>query len=185
MVTALFLLLTSLLLIASLYYLFTLYAACRLFRKDPFAVDAFPPVSIFKPLKGASAELYPHLASFCRLDYPIVQLLCGVRDPQDPAIAVVQRLQRDFPEREIVLVVNPEVIGSNYKVSTLHHLAREAKHDIFVITDSDVRVEPDYLHAIIPPLTAMQVGLVTCLYRGGTLKPFPAFLESLLINTVF
>src|SRR5262245_55418641 len=136
-------------------------------------------------LQVASSGLYPYLVSFCRLDYPIVQLLCGVRDPQDPAIAVVQRLQRDFPEREIVLVVNPEVIGSNYKVSTLHHLAREAKHDIFVITDSDVHVEPDYLHAIIPPLTAMQVGLVTCLYRGGTLKPFPAFLESLLINTVF
>jgi ceramide glucosyltransferase len=185
MVTALFLLLASLLLIASLYYLFTLYAAWRLFRKDSVAVETCPPVSIFKPLKGASAELYAHLASFCRLDYPIVQLLCGVRDPQDPAIAVVQRLQRDFPKREIVLVVNPEVIGSNYKVSTLHHLARAAKHNIFVITDSDVCVEPDYLRAILPPLAGAQVGLVTCLYCGGTRRPFPALLESLLINTVF
>jgi ceramide glucosyltransferase len=185
MTTVFFLLLIGLLLIASLYYLFTLYAAWRLFREASFTVEALPPVSIFKPLKGAPADLYAHLASFCRLDYPVVQLLCGVRDPQDPAIAVVQRLQRDFPEREIVLVVNSEIIGSNYKVSTLHHLSREAKHDIFVITDSDVRVEPDYLRAIIPPLTATHVGLVTCLYRGGTLRPFPALLESLLINTVF
>jgi ceramide glucosyltransferase len=185
MATALFLLLASLLLIASLYYLFTLYAAWRLFRQHPSAAETFPPVSIFKPLKGAPADLYPHLASFCRLDYPVVQILCGVHDPQDPAIAVVRRLQRDFPERDLVLVVNPEVIGSNYKISTLHRLAREAKYDIFVITDSDVHVEPNYLRALVPPLTPPQVGLVTCLYRGGTFHPFPALLESLLINTIF
>jgi len=185
MTTVLFLLFISLLLGASLYYLFPLYAAWRLFREVSPSADAFPPVSIFKPLKGAPADLYAHLASFCRLDYPVLQILCGVRDPQDPAIAVVQRLRRDFPERDIVLVINPEVIGSNYKVSTLHHLSPEAKHDIFVITDSDVHVEPGYLRAIIPPLADPQVGLVTCLYRGGTLTPFPALLESLLINTVF
>ncbi|MBI3797747.1 MAG: bacteriohopanetetrol glucosamine biosynthesis glycosyltransferase HpnI [Deltaproteobacteria bacterium] len=185
MATVFFLLLTSLLLIASLYYLFTLYAAWRLFRQDFVAAEPLPPVSIFKPLKGAPADLYAHLVSFCRLDYPVVQILCGVRDPQDPAIAVVQCLQRDFPERDLVLVVNPEVIGSNYKVSTLHHLSREAKYDIFIVTDSDVGVEPDYLRAIIPPLTDPQIGLVTCLYRGGTLSPFPALLESLLINTIF
>lgn len=185
MTTALFLLLVGLLLGASLYYLFALYAAWRLFRKVPSGADVFPPVSIFKPLKGAPVDLYAHLASFCQLDYPVLQILCGVRDPQDPAIAVVQRLRRDFPERDIALVINPEVIGSNYKVSTLHHLSHEAKHDIFVITDSDVHVEPGYLRAIIPPLVDPKVGLVTCLYRGGTLTPFPALLESLLINTVF
>ncbi len=185
MTTALFLLLVGLLLGASLYYLFTLYAAWRLFHEVPPSADAFPPVSIFKPLKGAPADLYAHLASFCRLDYPALQILCGVRDPQDPAIAAVHRLRRDFPERDIALVVNPEVIGSNYKVSTLHHLSHEAKHDIFVITDSDVHVEPDYLRAIIPPLADPKVGLVTCLYRGGTPTPLSALLESLLINTVF
>ncbi len=185
MATVFFLLLVGLLLIASLYYLFTLYAAWRFFRQAPSGADVFPPVSILKPLRGAPADLYAHLASFCRLDYPAFQILCGVRDPQDPAIAVVQHLQRDFPERDIVLVINPEVIGSNYKVSTLHHLSHEAKHDLFVITDSDVHVEPGYLRAIIPPLADPRVGLVTCLYRGGTRTPFPALLESLLINTIF
>jgi ceramide glucosyltransferase len=180
-----FLLFAGLLLTASLYYLFTLYAAWRLFQKAPLQADSSPPVSLFKPLKGAPVDLYENLASFCHLDYPAFQLLCGVRDPHDPAIAVVHRLQQDFPERDIALVVNPEVIGSNYKVSTLHHLCQRAKHDIFVISDSDVRIEPDYLHAIIPPLLTPKVGLVTCLYRGGTDAPFPALLESLLINTVF
>jgi len=180
-----FLLLAGLLLTASLYYLFTLYAAWRLFQEAFPHADSLPPVSLFKPLKGASDDLYENLASFCHLDYPSFQLLCGVRDPHDPAIAVVQRLQRDFPACDITLVVNAEVIGSNYKVSTLHHLSQRAKHDIFVISDSDVRVEPGYLRAIIPSLLTPDVGLVTCLYRGGTATPFPALLESLLINTVF
>jgi cellulose synthase/poly-beta-1,6-N-acetylglucosamine synthase-like glycosyltransferase len=86
-------------------------------------------------------------------------------------------------------MVNPEVIGSNYKVSTLHHLLRQAKYDILVITDSDVTVEPEYLHKIIPSLVAPQtdpsVGLVTCPIRVASASPFPALLESLLINTGF
>ncbi len=181
----LFWLLVGLQSLACLYYLFTLYAARRCFRATAPQPAYYPPVTLLKPLKGASAELYDHLASFCRLQYPTVQMLCGVREPGDPAIAVVQRLQQDFPHREIVLVVNPEVIGSNYKVSTLHNLSRLAKHDILVITDSDVVVEPDYLHRIIPPLADAQTGLVTCPYRGGTRWPFFAMLESLLINTGF
>ena len=88
MATVLFLLLTGLLLIASLYYLFTLYAAWRLFHEVSPPVDTLPPVSLFKPLKGGSPELYANLASFCRLEYPVFQLLCGVRDPQDPAVVV-------------------------------------------------------------------------------------------------
>lgn len=185
MTLLLFWLLAGLQSIACLYYLFTLYAARRFFRSAAPQPAYCPPVTLLKPLKGASAELYDHLASFCRLQYPTIQMLCGVRDPGDPAIAVVQRLQQDFPHREIVLVVNPEVIGSNYKVSTLHHLSRLAKHDILVITDSDVAVEPDYLHHIIPPLADTQTGLVTCPYRGGAQSPFFAILESLLINTGF
>lgn len=185
MSSLLFALLVSLMLTACGYYLFTLYAARRLFRSKPITPTALPPVSLLKPLKGASADLYDYLASFCRLNYPQLQLLCGVRDPRDPAIAIVQRLQSDFPHREIVLVVSPEVIGSNYKVSTLHHLFRLAKHDILVITDSDVAVTPDYLQALIPSLSNPQVGLVTCPYRGGALSPFASLIESLLINTGF
>ena len=181
-------LLAVLLCAAWVYYLLSVYAAWRLFRRLPAlpaGSAACPPVSIFKPLKGATPDLYGHLASFCRVDYPVFQLLFGVRDPRDPAIAVVQRLRRDFPECDISLVVNPEVIGSNYKVSTLHSLSQRAKYDIFVISDSDVRVAPDYLRRIIPPLSGPQVGVVTCPYRSATQQPLPALLESVLINTSF
>jgi ceramide glucosyltransferase len=183
---SLFALQTGLLLAASLYYLFTVYAAWRLFRYTAVPhCDSLPPVSIFKPLKGAPRDLYTNLASFCRLDYPAFQLLCGVQDPQDPAIAVVQRLQRDFPTCDIALVINPEVIGNNYKVNTLHHLSHVAKHELFVLTDSDVWVEPGYLRTVIRPLADPDVGLVTCPYRASTARPFPALLESLIINTSF
>ena len=188
-------LLVILLSIACLYYLFSVYAAWRLFRRStPTLVShtaACPPVSLFKPLRGATPDLYTNLASFCRLDYPSFQLLCGVRDPHDPAIAVVQRLQQDFPACDISLVVNPEVIGSNHKVSSLYHLSAQAKYDVFVISDSDVRVAPDYLRRIMPGLgdppggQGGQVGVVTCLYRSATPRPFPALLESVLINTSF
>jgi ceramide glucosyltransferase len=177
--------LVGLMLMACGYYLFTLHAARRFFLQALHRRTDLPPVTLFKPLKGASEQLYNHLASFCRLNYPTFQILCGVRDPHDPAIPVVQRLQSDFPQCDIVLVVNPETIGSNYKVSTLHNLMRQAKHDIFVVTDGDVTVTPDYLQQVIPPLGDTRVGLVTCPYRGGATSPLPALLESLLINTGF
>ena len=82
-------------------------------------------------------------------------------------------------------MIEPSVIGTNYKVSTLHHLMQQVKHDYVVITDSDVSVEPDYLSTIIPPLMSPDVGLVTCVYRAGVIQPFPALLESLMINTSF
>lgn len=177
--------LCGLLCTALLYYFFSIYAAWRFFRPSPAPVTALPPVTILKPLKGAPADLYDSLASFCRLDYPTFQIMCGVRDPNDPAIAIVTKVQHDFPQCDIALVVEPEVIGANYKVSTLHHLMPQVKYDYLVITDSDVSVEPDYLRAIIPPLTSAETGLVTCVYRGGSRQPLPALLESLMINTAF
>jgi ceramide glucosyltransferase len=186
MANAFFFLLLDLLCIAAAYFLCTIYAAWRFFRQPaPPAPATLPPVSLFKPLRGATSALYEQLASFCRLDYPCVQILCGVRDPQDPAVAIVKQLQVDFPTCDIALITNPATIGTNAKVSTLYRLAQEARHDIFVISDGDVSVPPDYLRQIVPPLLHPQVGVVTCPYRGEVVSPFPALLESLMINTAF
>ena len=180
-----FWLLSGLLLTALFYYLFSLYAAWRFFRPSPAPATDLPPVSILKPLKGAPPDLYADLASFCQLDYPTFQIICGIRDPNDPAVAIVNQIQQDFPNCDIALVTAPNVIGTNYKVSTLHHLMPQVKYDYLVITDSDVSVEPDYLQTIIPPLTRADIGLVTCVYRGSSKDPVPALLESLIINTAF
>ena len=176
----------GLLLVSLLYYVFSIVAARRFFR-PPAGGDAgtekFPPVSILKPLKGAQPDLYDNLASFCRLDYPVFQLVCGVHAADDPAVDVVRRLQRDFPDRDIRLVVAAQPLGSNYKVGTLHHLIPEVTHDHLVVTDSDVSVEPDYLRRVIPALA--HAGVVSCVYRGGARRPLSALIESLMINTTF
>jgi ceramide glucosyltransferase len=186
MATFLFPVLLILLCVASAYFLFTIYAAWRFFRQPTStSLLTLPPVALFKPLKGATPELYEQLASFCRLDYPCFQFLCGVRDPQDPAAAVVTQLQQDFPTCDITLITDIATIGTNAKVSTLYRLAQETRYDIFVISDGDVSVAPDYLQRLIPPLLDSGVGLVTCPYRGEVATPFPACLESLMINTSF
>lgn len=184
--------------IATLYYLFSLYAAFIFFRartslgvrsqeadRRPPTADPrpSPPVSLLKPLKGLGVGLYENLASFCRLEYPVYQIVFGVRDPKDPAIPVIERLRQDFPDRDIALVVKGEVFGTNHKVSNLHHIYTRAKHDVLVITDGDIRVEPGYLHLIVAPLREPQTGLVTCLYRGMAAGTPAAVIESLLINT--
>lgn len=176
----------GLLLVSLLYYVFSIFAARRFFR-PPAGGDVgtgkFPPVSILKPLKGAQPDLYDNLASFCRLDYPVFQLVCGVHAADDPAVGVVRRLQRDFPDRDIRLVVAAQPLGSNYKVGTLHHLMPEVEYDHLVVTDSDVSVEPDYLRRVIPALA--HAGVVSCVYRGGARRPLSALIESLMINTTF
>jgi ceramide glucosyltransferase len=125
-----------------------------------------PPVTVLKPLCGAEIGLYENLRGFCLQDHPDFQLLCGVRDSADPAIAVVRRLQREFPRRDIELVIDPRVHGANLKVSNLINLLPRVRHEWVVLSDSDIAVEPDYLRQVSAPLSDPQVGVVTCLYRG-------------------
>jgi len=171
---------------AAAYQLVQLAAAQRFFRRArrqvsdrrPFA----PPVTVLKPLKGAGPELERNLESFCRLRYPLYQIVCGVASPDDPAIAVVQRIQRRFPRRDIVLAVAREA-GTNRKVANLVHMMRHARYDVLVLSDADVRVEPDYLHAMVAPLAEPGLGLTTALYRGIATGTLASRVESLFVNT--
>lgn len=124
------------------------------------------PVSVLKPLHGAEPGLYEHLESFCRQQHAHYEIVFGLSDPNDPAVAVVQRLQREFPALPITLVIDPAVYGANLKVSNLINLLAHARYDWLVLADSDIRVEPDYLARVTAPLGDAQVGIVTCLYHG-------------------
>ncbi|HJQ82974.1 MAG TPA: bacteriohopanetetrol glucosamine biosynthesis glycosyltransferase HpnI [Candidatus Binatia bacterium] len=173
--------------VAIAYQVFQLFAARRFFRRAPRApwgAGPLPAVTVLKPLKGPGIDLYENLASFCRLDYPTYQLVFGVEDPRDPAVAVVQQLRRDFPDRDIVLSVGAQA-GTNRKVANLRHMMRHARHDVLVMSDSDIRVRPDYLRAMVAPLADPAIGLTTCLYRGVGRFGLPTVLESLFINTDF
>lgn len=139
-------------------------AAPRSFRAAEGS--ALPPVTVLKPLCGAEPGLYENLRTFCLQHHPAFQLLCGVRQMDDPAIAVVGRLQAEFPLVDLQLVVNGRIYGTNYKVSNLLNLLPAARYEHLVIADSDIAVAADYLTRVTAPLTDPTVGVVTCLYRG-------------------
>jgi len=110
------------------------------------------PITLLKPLCGAEPDLYDHLRTFCRQDYPQFQIVFGVRDPGDPACAVVKQLAAEFPSVPIDLVIDPRLHGNNLKISNLINMLAYARHDIIVMADSDAFVESDYLAAVTAPL---------------------------------
>ncbi len=127
----------------------------------------FPGVTILKPLRGAESHLYDNLISFCNQNYPgPVQVLFGVQDAADPAIAVVKRVVADCPGRDLELVVHSSARGPNPKVANLIGMQDRIRHELVILADSDISVAPDYLARLVAALDAPGVGLVTCLYRG-------------------
>jgi ceramide glucosyltransferase len=148
-------------------------------------VDDAPPVTILKPLCGAEHELYECLRSFCDQSYPRFQIVFGVSDGNDPAIDVVTRLQREFPQIDLRLAVDRRQHGSSRKVSNLINMMPLASHDYLVMSDSDVRVGRDYLSRVVTPLLDPAVGIVTCPYRGNPREGLWSTLGSLFINDWF
>ena len=125
-----------------------------------------PPVTLLKPLCGVEPGLYENLRSFCEQDYPTFQIVFGVRDAADPAIAIARRLATEFPDLAIDVVIDPTQHGSNRKVSNLMNMLPRAKHGLLIIADSDACVRPDYLNSVTAPLLDPKTGLVTCIYRS-------------------
>jgi ceramide glucosyltransferase len=153
--------------------------------RQPQGPASRPAATIFKPLCGAEPETYDCLRSFCDQDYPRFEVVFGVADPNDPAVAVVERLRREFPRLDMALVVDRGQHGNSRKVSNLVNMMPRAQHDVFVISDSDVRVGRDYLARVVAPLLEDDVGIVTCPYRGVPRSGFWALLGSQFINEWF
>jgi len=188
---------------SSIYYLVCLWSAAAFLRDSRVGEDAFgsrpeqvgpaqslPPVSILKPLKGTEPGIYESFRSHCLQDYPEYEIIFGVSDPGDPAVASVEQLQREFSGYPIRLMVCPEKLGPNVKVSNLEKMAQTARYDHLIVNDSDIRVEPDYLRQVIASLVTdpnddARVGMVTCLYRGMAAGTLGSRLESLGISTDF
>jgi ceramide glucosyltransferase len=144
--------------------------------------DYSPPVTIFKPLKGLDEELEQNLRSFFQLDYPCYQLLFCVADADDPAIHVVRQLQREFPDHDSQLIVGCPAFGLNPKVESLAAMEPQRKHDVILISDSNVRARPSYLRETVCYLAEPGVGLVSNLFAGTGEVHASAVLENLQLN---
>jgi len=160
-------------------------AAVRFARRGLPTPLEQPAISILKPLHGEEPGLYDNLRSFVEQDYPSVQIVLGVNDAKDGALPVADALIRDMPAADIVLVVGAPVRGSNLKVANLENMIPAARHDIIVISDSDMRADRHYLAAVAAPLHDPAAGLVTCLYKGVSIGGTWSELGALHINFGF
>lgn len=174
--------------LASIAYHCTAIAAAHRFfsrRGEVPPPTALPPVTILVPLCGVDHRAWENYASICRQDYPAFQLLFGVLNPADSSIPVIERLRRDFPDLDMEMVVDTATLGNNPKVSNLHNMLKRARHDVLVLMDSDIRVRPGFLRAVVPSVLDDTTGLATCLYRGSGGSRLPSRLESVGIAAEF
>jgi ceramide glucosyltransferase len=162
------------------YYLIAIFASQRFFsRRLQPNMDFTPPISILKPVRGLDEGAYENFASFCRQDYPDYELLFCVGSIDDRNVPVIQKLARDFPQISIRLLLGSDPKATNDKVSKLSRLASEAKFSHLVFSDSDIRVERDYLRTVVSPLRDPMVGAVTCLYLQTDQKSFANSLQTI------
>jgi ceramide glucosyltransferase len=170
---------------ALLAALATLIATARSRRAAPDTGAARPAVTILKPLCGSEPELYERLCSVCTQDYPQFQVIFGLHGPADTALPVARRVQQQFSALDIDCVIDPTRHGVNAKVSNLLNMLPLAKHDLLIITDSDIEVPPDYLKRVLTPLSDPRVGLVTCGYAGRAGPGLWSALGAQFINAWF
>lgn len=183
---------TTILTVAGLVYTMLAFLAARNYsraRRTPQPAE-YPPVTILKPVKGADAGMYKDFASHCHQEYPgEYEIIFGVRRMEDDAVPIIQRLQAEFPNHAIRLVVCPDQLGTNGKISTVVQMLPHANYDYLLINDSDIRVSPQYLRKVMLQFfsngSPRPVGMVTALYRGRSHKTIGSRLEALGISTDF
>lgn len=176
---------------STVYLAMTLLAAARHLRLARAAqtataatpLSSLPPVTIFKPVHGMEEQLAANLESFFRQDYPDYEVIFGVRDRDNPAARIAEEIRARYPHIPSRVIVSGPPAWPNAKVFSLDKMIASSSRSYFIISDSDVRVAPDFLRNTIPPLLDPKVGLVTCMYRGVPAEDFWSRLEALGLST--
>jgi ceramide glucosyltransferase len=167
------------------YCALTVFAAHHYLLVRPPELCTAVPMSVLKPLSGAEEDLEENLRSFFEQDYPDYELLFAVRGPDDPAIPVVERLRSEYTPVAARLIVTGEPPYPNAKVYSLDRMLAEARNELLVMSDSDVRVKPDMLHVVAAEFQDQRLGVATCPYRAVPGQGIWSRLEALGMNTEF
>ncbi len=173
-------------LIGSLCYCLLVVAAARRYLAVPKPRLWDPMLlSVLKPLAGADEGLEENLRSFFTQDYPDFEILFAVRSANDPAAAIVEKLCAEYPDVSSRLIVTGEPPYPNAKVYSLDHMLKAARHDVLVMSDSDIRVAPGMLRQVAAEFQDNDVDLATCPYRAVPGASIWSTLEAVGMNTEF
>ncbi len=170
------------------FAVFSAFAALRFLRRlrvKPAARNFTPSVAVLKPIRGLDRNLYENLASFFRQDYPGLRVYFTLEDPADPALPVIERVRRDFPDVPSEVVISKASVGYNPKINSLAGAEERLTADIVLMADSDVRVKPDFVRRCAAAFEDPGVGLASCFYRiASPSNPWES-LEALSVNAQF
>jgi len=170
----------------SVFVVLCLLAVIRLRTRAPriaeFSFSSWPPVTLLKPVYGLEKNLRENLRSACLQDYPAYQVVLSVQRRDDPAILLLQEIQREFGSELVCVAVEDCRAGTNGKINNLVGGLKHARHDILVISDSDVLLRPDYLKTIVAPLADPNVGYVCTLYKATHADTWHERVELLTLN---
>ncbi|MEO8727418.1 MAG: glycosyltransferase, partial [Acidobacteriaceae bacterium] len=169
------------------YYALCLVSIRSFLRERAVAapIEELPAVSVLKPLKGMDAGMYESFRSHCFQDYGVYEIIFGVSDLEDAAVAYVRQLQAEFPQREISLVVCPDAEAMNRKVGNLAQMLPHARYNFMVVNDSDIWAPPEYLRVIMRAFQNSKVGMVTAPYYGAPGRSLWSRIEAIGISTDF
>jgi len=170
---------------AIVYSVMQIIAANRYLAVRPPALRTTEPISILKPLSGLDLGLESNLRTFFEQDYTKFEILFAIRSNTDPAISVVSKLQGDYPNIASRLVVTGEPPYPNGKVFGLDRMMSQAKNDLVVMSDSDIRVDRDLLKTVAAEFQDEKLGVATCPYRAVPGSSFWSKLEATGMNTDF
>jgi ceramide glucosyltransferase len=157
------------------------------FKRSESAAPAAPvPVSVLVPLCGGEPQLIHRLMALCQQDYPApIQIVCGLQSDSDPALGAVEAVAAATSHHPIEWHVEARAHGRNMKISNLINMTQYARHEIFILVDSDMEVAPNFVAELVGALQQPGVGAVTCLYHGVAAGGIWARLAALRINANF
>ncbi len=150
-----------------------------------FAVESWPPVTVLKPVHGLEKNQRENLRSTCIQDYPEFQVVFSVQSAEDAAIPLLREIQQEFGEHCVTVAIENCRAGTNGKINNMIGGLRHARHDVLVISDSDVRLRPDYLKTIVAPLSHPGVGCACTLYKAACAGTWFEKMELLTLNADF